>query len=591
MTLEILTMLLVLVCAVVLFSGEWLRVDVVVLLILSALTISGILTPEETFSGFSSELIIVLASIFVISGALARSGLMQTLGQLIHTMSKDRKGFLAPLLALMGVSAAVSAVISNTSATAILMPVAKDVAKRREISVSRFLMPLAFASILGGTCTLVGTSTNLAGGSLVVSLGLEPLAFFEFAKAGLILALLGMLYLAIIGPCLVPVRCSAKLTKEYGIQAYLSELSIPRGSSVVGKQICEVNQLGQDVRALVIVRKGVRIFVTPHQKIQANDTIIVKAPREALLGLFEDRKDFLLEAERTLDENELVPSDAVLAESVLMPHSKILGKTLKQLFFFQRFGVAVLAISRRGQVHPVRIDRMKLQAGDVLLLQGPESNMDELRRNPDLWGLSNLESALSKRRGFLVLGGLILAVIFGVSGIVPLSVSFLLAGLSMVLTKSITMEEAYGLIDWRLLVLIGGMTSVGLAMQKTGTAEYLAELLIDVTTPYGVYATMTVLALITIGLTQPMSNAAAAMVVIPIAVSAAGALGVDPRSLAILVILSASLSFITPFEPASLLVYGAGHYRFVDFVRVGLPMTIMLVFVLVAIVPLIWPLR
>ncbi|MGB2403047.1 MAG: SLC13 family permease [Akkermansiaceae bacterium] len=591
MTLEILTMLLVLVCAVVLFSGEWLRIDVVVLLILSALTISGILTPEETFSGFSSELIIVLASIFVISGALARSGLMQTLGQLIHTMSKDRKGFLAPLLALMGVSAAVSAVISNTSATAILMPVAKDVAKRREISVSRFLMPLAFASILGGTCTLVGTSTNLAGGSLVVSLGLEPLAFFEFAKAGLILALLGMLYLAIIGPYLVPVRCSAKLTKEYGIQAYLSELSIPTGSSVVGKQICEVNQLGQDVRALVIVRKGVRIFVTPHQKIQANDTIIVKAPREALLGLFEDRKDFLLEAERTLDENELVPSDAVLAESVLMPHSKILGKTLKQLFFFQRFGVAVLAISRRGQVHPVRIDRMKLQAGDVLLLQGPESNMDELRRNPDLWGLSNLESALSKRRGFLVLGGLILAVIFGVSGIVPLSVSFLLAGLSMVLTKSITMEEAYGLIDWRLLVLIGGMTSVGLAMQKTGTAEYLAELLIDVTTPYGVYATMAVLALITIGLTQPMSNAAAAMVVIPIAVSAAGALGVDPRSLAILVILSASLSFITPFEPASLLVYGAGHYRFVDFVRVGLPMTIMLVFVLVVIVPLIWPLR
>jgi len=590
MTIEIATMICLLLGTVILLAGEWLRMDVVILLILSALTMTGILTPAETFSGFSSELIIILASIFIISGALARSGVMQRLGQSLHSISNTKGGPLGSLLALMGLSAVASAFISNTSATAILMPTAKDVANRLKISASRFLMPLAFASILGGTCTLVGTSTNLAGSSLVASLGLEPFAFFEFARAGLILAVLGVVYLAVAGYYLVPARRPTELTEEYGIQAYLSELTIPDESSVIGKQICEIKQFGKEIRALVIVRDQTRILITPRRRVRGNDTIIVKAPREALLGLLENRKDFLLEAERTLDENELVPGDTILAESVIMPQSRILGKTLKGLFFFQQFGVAVLAISRREHVHPVRIDRMKLRAGDVLLLQGPQSNIEKLKSNPDLWGLTTLDSAISKRKGIYVLGGLTAAVILGVTGILPLSIAFLLAALALVLTSSITMDEAYGFIDWRLLILIAGMTSFGLAMQKTGTAELLAEGLTFLTMPFGVYATMGALAVVTVGLTQPMSNAAAALVVIPVAVSAAGPLGVDPRTLAILVTLSASLSFITPFEPASLLVYGAGHYRFLDFVRVGLPLTILAVAVLVMIVPVIWPL-
>ena len=273
-----------------------------------------------------------------------------------------------------------------------------------------------------------------------------------------------------------------------------------------------------------------------------------------------------------------------------MPLSRFVGRTLKQLDFYHRFGLVVLAIYRRGHSYPAQIENMVLKVGDVLLLQGSTDSLADLSGNQDLWGLAAIDRKfLSRRKGAFCLVSLTAAIAASVFGLMPLSVAFLLSAMSLVLVRAISMEDAYRYIEWRLIILIASMTSFGVAMQNTGAAVYLAEFIVESTLPFGPYATAAMFVLVTILLTQPMSNAAAALVVLPVAVAASAALSINPRTLAILVTLSASLSFITPLEPASLIVYGPGKYKFVDFIRAGLPLTLLTSAVLVVVVPMLWP--
>jgi di/tricarboxylate transporter len=289
-------------------------------------------------------------------------------------------------------------------------------------------------------------------------------------------------------------------------------------------------------------------------------------------------------------DEELTRDNVAIGEAVLMPQSNLIGKTLKQIGFFHRFGLVVLAVFRRGQAYPARIENIRFKVGDVLLLQGPRENIERLKGNLDLWGLVPVDrQAPTRREGLLALAALGIAILLGSTGILPLSISVLMAVLVLALTRSISMQDAYTMIDWRLLILIAGMTSFGFAMQKSGAAGYLAEFIVTLTLPYGIYATLSMFCVLTVFLTQPMSNAAAALAVLPVAIASADLLGVDARPVAILVTLSASLSFITPFEPASLLVYGPGKYRFSDFIRAGLPLSAITILLLVWLVPVFWP--
>lgn len=588
MTPDIALVLVLLLAAMVFFSFEWLSVDVVTLGLIAILVLTGILTPPEAFSGFANEVIIILASVFIISGTLIKTGIMDWFAQLIYRLGRRHEHQL--LTWFMSLAAALSAFFSNTSATAILMPTAMEVARKAEISPSRILMPLAYASILGGTCTLIGTSTNMAGSSMVTKLGLEPYSFFEFAGIGLVLALVGIVYMLLFGYRLIPARRPTELTKDYGLPGFLTVLVPTDGSPAIGEALgdLKLDQLG--LTPLAVVKEGKRLSAHPLRKVREDTRIIVKGSPQALMRSKADPA-FAIEADAHFADADLSRDEMAIGEAVLMPQSHLVGQTLRQLDFYHRFALTVLAVYRRGQAYPAQIENMRFKVGDVLLLQGLKENLDRLKGNKDLWGLVQVEThAPTKRQGIAALAALGLAILLGSTGVIPLSIALLVAALSLVIMRCVTMEDAYTMIEWRLLILIAGMTSFGFALQKTGAADYLAQLVVASTLPLGLYATLTMFCVATVLLTQPMSNAAAALAILPVAVATADLLGINPRSMAILVTLSASLSFTTPLEPASLLVYGPGKYRFSDFMRAGLPLTVLMIGLLVWLVPVFWPL-
>ena len=589
MTWEIALVLTLIVVATVLFATERLSVDVVALSIVCALVLSGILTPAEAFAGFSSNTMIVLASVFILSGALVKAGIMDWLGVMLSRVTRNHEG--RSRLMLLTVSAATSSLFSNTSATAVLMPAAMSMARRANQSVSRYLMPMAYASILGGTSTLIGTSTNLAGSGMAMQLGLQPFSLFEFLGIGIVVTVAGMVWLTAIGSRLIQERAPVELTERYGVRDFLSALLPAEGSDALEKRLGETGLKALGVTPLSIVRRNIRMPAHPFRKLRADDVLLVKASAEALKKVQADGA-FVIDAHKHLTEIDIKRDELTMAEAVLMPQSKLVGQTLKSFEFSRVYDLIVLAVYRRGQAYPAQIENMRLKVGDVLLVQGGQTALDQLRGDPDLWGLIELdEVVLTPEQGIRALIAMGVALLLGAIGLVPLSISLLSAVLFIVATGVITMEEAYRFIEWRLLVLIAGMTSLGAAMMKTGAADVAAAAIVSVSLPLGPSISLFAFALLTVLLTQPMSNAAAALTVMPVAVAAADLLAVDPRSLAILVTLSASLSFITPLEPASLLVYGPGKYKFMDFVKAGLPLTLISLILLVLFVPIIWPLH
>ena len=274
-----------------------------------------------------------------------------------------------------------------------------------------------------------------------------------------------------------------------------------------------------------------------------------------------------------------------------MPGSLFLGRTLRDIGLRSRYGASVLAIHRRGVPYAIGLRDLRLAVGDIMLVRGGAEQLGLLEATGDLRLIGEVaHEPAARRKGLIVLGALLAAVLAGSTGIMPLSISFLLAVLVIVLSRCVAVDEMYAMIDWRVIVLIGGMTSFGVALQKTGAADWLARLLADAVLPFGTYAVMAAFIALTMVLTQPLSNAAAALVVLPVALSVAARIGVDPRALAILVTLAASLSFIAPFEPACLLVYSPGRYRFRDFIVAGVPLSLLAVGVLLLLVPVFWPL-
>lgn len=587
MSVEIIIVLALLALTVLLFALEWLPVDVVTLSLLVALVLTGILTPGEAFSGFANEMVIILASVFVLSRAMVRSGVMDWLGAGIRrfggTTERRRVGL------LLSVTAGTSAFLSNTVATALLLPAVLGVAREAGTSPSRYLMPVAYASILGGACTLIGTSANIAGSAMARQLGLAPFSMFEFAGVGVIMASVGILWLSLVGHRLIPERAPRDPGEDAGAQAYLSALVVPEGSQSAGRPLGELKLGPLEVTALSVVQDGKRH--TPHhrRKLHAGDLLIVRASRENLLRA---KAELGLEIDAThhFSARDGEEADQILSEAVLLSQSSLLGRTLKQVNFHRRYGVTVTAIHRPGHVRPARIENLRLQVGDVLLLQGSRANLERLRGNRNLWGLLEVEqTVLTHRQGASVAGIVAVAIGLGAAGLVPLSVALLSAALVLVVAGFLTMEEAYWSIEWRLIVLIAGLTGFGGAMVKTGAAAFVADLVLSVTLPFGVTASMAAFAVLTVLLTQPMSNAAAVLTVLPVAAASAETMGIAPRPLFVLITLSASLSFITPLEPACLLVYGPGRYRFRDFVQAGLPLTALSLGLLLVLVPIFWP--
>lgn len=584
---EIALVLSLLLIAIILFATEKLSVDVVTVLLLIVLILSGILTPEEAFAGFSSDFIIILASIFVVSGALQETGVLDQIGSsLVKVSSKASVGLVS--LLIMGITGVVSAFMNNTTVTAILVGPVVGIARKLKISPSKLLMPLAFASILGGTCSLIGTSTNVAVSGYLEKNNLATVGMFEITPIGLVLFAVGILFMLLVGNRMLPAYKDAGYMEDYAIREYLSEIMVTPGSPLVGQRIFSTELSKLDIRILKVIRGDKVYFPHPDLHIEENDLMLVEARVDDLIRIketkgIEIRADMLSDVSLQSPEIQLAEVLVTRADSVLV------GRTIKNVNFRQRFGLVVLAIHRHGETLKEKIHNIELRLGDLLLVQGTPNRLDYLRENRDLAVLGEFTPLLFRqKRGLLVIGMFITAVLVGSFTTVPLSVCFLTAAVGSVLTRAVSTQKAYEIIDWRLLILIGGMSAFGTAMQKTGTSDWLAHMIVDWFRPYGNVAILTGFVLLTVLLTQPMSNAAAALVILPIALQTAASLDANPRTFAIGVMLAASISMITPFEPSCILVYAPGKYKFADFFKIGSLLTLVLVIVIIILVPVFW---
>ncbi len=588
MTLPIAFVLALLVIAIVLFATERISVDIITFMLLIALVVGGVLAPAEAFAGFSNDIIIILGAIFVISGALQETGVLDLLGARILKLAGTNPNRL--LLLLTSSTAGVSAFMNNTTVTAMFLPPTIGVARRANLSASRLLMPLAFASILGGTCTLIGTSTNVAVSGYIKKAGMPELGMFEITPIGLVIVAVGIAYLMLIGRRLLPEHQEASLTANYAMREYVSEIIVLPNSPLIGQDSYDSDLNVLEFQILKIIRGATQLVPGRDVRLAEGDTLLVEGKADTLMKV-KKIEGIEIKPEFALGDLDLQTGQMRIAEVLLTPQSELHGRTLKEVNFRRDYGLPVLAIYRHGQSLREQVSDTILRVGDLLLVQGEDARIEALRSEPGLSLLGEVSEPLyHPRKGLLTIVVFGAAVLIGGIGWVPLSIAFLAAAVVTILARCISVERAYEFVDWRLLVLIGGMTAFGTAMDKTGAAGYLAGVVVHWFAPLGILAILAGFFVLTIILTQPMSNAAAALVVLPVAISTAHQLGADQRTFAIGIMLAASVSFVTPVEPSCILVYGPGKYRFIDFVKVGLGLTVVLTVTVLLLLPLFWPL-
>jgi len=589
---EIAVVLLLVLGAVVLMATEVWPVDVVAMLLLLILIVSRILTFQQAFSGFGDSSLIMIGSILVMTGGVIHTGIAHQAGLWIGRLAGDSRArfFLLSLVCV----ALLSAFINNVAATAMFVPIVLAVSRRKQWSPSRFLMPIAFGSILGGTCTLIGTSTNVAVSSSLAKYQLAPFSLFEFTPVGLPIALIGVTYLAVVGKWLIPDRAGQSLAEDYHLREYLTEILVVPNSSLVGKLISEIGLREQyDVNVLGLIRENQKFIFsadapTSPGALLGNDVLLVEARLEKLTHLKEST-GVEIRAEAAM--KDLDPARAKMMEVIVLPGSDLIGQTLASTDFRRRFALNVLALYRRGRTLVTKLSRFPLRTGDTLLVMGRDETLTALRAREDLMVLGEVlvrNFRRSKAPAALVI--FLLAVGLSASGWLPVAVCFLLGATLMVMSGCLTVQEAYESIHWQVLVLIAGMLSLGTAMEATGAARFLAEFLVGMLGGFGPLPMLAAFFWITVLLTQPLSNAAAALLVLPTAINTAGLLEVNPRTFAMMVSVAASISLITPFEPACLLVYGPGKYQFLDFVKNGGLITLLAFGVCLALIPVYWPL-
>ena len=593
----------ILAIAVVLFLSERLRPDLVALLVVITLGVTGVLTAQEVFSGFSRSAVITIMGIFVLAEGLQRTGMTDQVGKLLLRLGGKEESWLALTVMLAG--AVLSLFMNNIAAASVLLPAVSGAAHKANVSPSRLLMPLAFGTILGGMATLL-TTTNIVVSSLLRDRGLAGYGLLDFAPMGLPLVAAGVLYMTAVGrrllPCQPPKQVlvgaessEPSLFDIYRLDERLVWARVPASSPLIGTSLRQ-SRLREEhnLNAIAIERNG-RWTFSPSPE---------KAFHEGDLVLFEGRPDELsseqirpllqlLHYDESWRQQQLESPNIAVIEVVLAPRSALIGKTLREVMFREKYDMNVLAIWRGGRPIRTRLTDLPLQFGDALLLQGHRRRFSVLHSDPDLIVLNGLEEHLAPLRSkawpavAIMAATLLLAAV----GPIPLGEVILGGALVMVLVGVINMDQAYQAIDWRIVFLVAGMLPMGIAMTKTGAAAYLADGLIGMLGPAGPLVLLGGLVTVAVLLTQVMSGAAVAAVVAPIAIQVAQELGVDPRAMAMGIALATSMAFVTPLgHPVNLLVMGPGGYRFRDYLKVGLPLVAILFVVVMLLLPVIWPL-
>lgn len=591
MTPQIALLLSIILGALLLFSIEIIPADVVALGVILVLTISGLLPADQVFAGFGSDAVVLILGLLILTAALLRTGVVEMAGEIILKkigISHNRL-FLATLL----IPAILSAFISNTAATALFIPVVIGLARRTHLRASRMLMPLAFATILASSVTLVATSTNIVVSGLLSQYNMAPLGMFELAPVGIPILVVGLAYMYFIGMRLIPDRVTTeKAYDQISSDPYLTEIRLDETSTLIGKSLNQT-RLGRDWDMTVLrVTRGDNQILAPTANLDllAGDTLLVEANRDDIVRMIRSSGIELM-SDVPLADAGLETGEYRLVEVILLLRSPLIGRTLSNAEFRERFGLQVLAINRHGETISRNISQTPLHIGDVLLIQGHRSSITALEEDKTFRILGEVEPKhINLKRAKIALGAFAGALLLATLNLLSLPVAVLCGVLVVFLTGCITPEEAYREVEWKALILIGSMLGVGAAMEATGAASYLARLIVDLFGNGSPIWLLTAFFALTMLLTQPMSNQAAAVVVVPVAIQTALQLGLNPRTFAAMIAVGASCSFLTPLEPACLMVYGPGEYRFVDFLKVGSLLTVLIYIVAILLVPVIWPL-
>ena len=597
MTLEIAIVLGVITLMFILFVGELFPLDVTALSILAVVLVLGYISPEEAISGFANPAVITIALLFVLSHALQKSGILEYMVIRLNKLT-ERSRFLGLFVFLISVALA-SAFVNNTAIVAIFIPLTIRLAQKYNLSPSKLLMPLSYIAIIGGTLTLVGTSTNLLVNSIYVNTipSSPPLGMFEFAKFGLVMLVIGVAYLLIAVPFLIPSRTvTSSLTKSYHMGGYLTELKVSEESPLVGRTCKEraVNK-NYDITVLDILRDGKLISKNIRDTIiYPEDILFVRGSLENFLRMKEVEKVTMLTDEK-LTQDELIHDDNTLVECLITNRTDLVGKSLMEINFRRRFGSFILAIRREGEILRKKIAHVVLQAFDTLLIYGPIEKIKELSDSGDFIVLGEIEATLQKHKYWWVSVAVIFgAVILAALGIVPILKGALIGAIFLLVIRVITANEAYQSINWQVIVLIAALIPLGIVIQKSGTSFWIGTVLNDIANAFDPLIRPTIMLsliyLVTIILTETTSNAATAIIMTPIAISAAQQMGLDPRTFVFAVCFAASASFITPIGyQTNLMVYSPGGYKFTDYVRVGLPLAIVLWCMATWLIPILWP--
>ena len=596
MTPDIILVMVLLLFGFIMFVTEMFSIDVTAMILLTILFMLGYLTPSEALSGFSNPAVITIAFLFIISRALQKTRILEYLIVRVRRLA-DKSILIGRAVYLFTIGVA-SAVVNNTAIVAIFMPVSIRLAQKYKMSPSKMLIPLSYSAILGGTLTLVGTSTNLLVNSIYVKVpGVEPMGMFEFFKYGAILMVVGLLYILFIAPMILPSRTStSSLTKSYRLGGYLTEMRITAESPLNGRTCLErgINK-NYDVMVLDILRDNKMITnMIRLTKLKEGDVLFVRGTLENFLRMKEVEKVALLTDEK-LTQEELEQEDNVVLECLITDKSDLVGKSLMTSNFRRRFGSFILAIRREGTIVREKIAHVILSAYDTLLVYGPKNKVNELSKTNEFVVLGEVDAELRKQRFWwmtivVIIGTIALAAF----GFMPIVKSAMLGVVILLALKILTPQESYQSINWQVIILISALIPVGIVIQKTGTAGWIAGLISSATesvpSDWQPRVLLALIYFITIFLTEISSNAATAIIMTPISIAVAQQMGFDPRAFVFAVAFAASASFITPVGyQTNLMVYGPGGYKFSDYIRVGFPLAFIFWIMAVFILPILWP--
>jgi di/tricarboxylate transporter len=574
----------------VLFALEIIPSDVTALGILLFLTVTGLLPLERAFAGFGSDAVIMILGILIMVEALIRTGVTDFVGRMILRRTETSPNKI--LFVVMIAASIMAAFISNTAATAFFLPIVIGLANRANLSPGKFLMPLAFSSVLAGSVTLISTSTNIITSSLLTQYDMPPMGMFELTLVGVPIAVVGMAYMLTVGRRLVPDRIPTTDDQTFSIELYMAEVLIMPESPMGDKSLREA-ALGRDLdlKVLQILREGMpRIKPLASTRLQEGDILLVEGERENVL-LVKEMEGIAMRAEVAFSDPTWQPEDVRLTEVILTPGSPLIGRTLEGLRFRETYELQVLAINRHGETLRRKMSHIRLATGDVLVVQGDRAQITALGNQGIFRILSTIEEQPPNgKRAPIAVGIFAGALALATFGLVSLPVAALLGVLLVFITRCITPEEAYSRINWRVLILIASMLGLGEAMEATGTAQYLAGLVTQLVGNASPFLVLTGFFVMAVLLTQPMGDQAATVVILPVAIRTALQLDMNPRSFAMMIALTSSCSLLTPLEPACLLVYGPGHYRFLDYIKVGIIPAVLIYVIAILLVPVLWPL-